>query len=317
MKGRIYTGLIILVSWYIGYLVLFDSTVQTEAGADIQHNVVEDLAGNGLISSQVAENQNLQKRSQPDPVSLQSVKPRKRTVVKVSRSITRPDNATDISVDLLLGKVRNIASNNFFVKIDNRLTANGQTLYMRKEAYIGLIKMYKAALKDGVQLKVLSALRTFYHQKYIWDNKWIGNRSVEGRNLALTEKNLTGRAMIILKYSSMPGTSRHHWGTDVDFNALDNAYFEHGEGKIVYDWLVKNAARFGFAQTYTKKDHQRPRGYSEEKWHWSYLPMARNFLYQYSTKINYGLLTGFEGSEVAPRLRVIPNYVLSINPDCK
>ncbi|MBK8672515.1 MAG: D-alanyl-D-alanine carboxypeptidase family protein [Bacteroidetes bacterium] len=29
----------------------------------------------------------------------------------------------------------------------------------------------------------------------------------------------------------MPGSSRHHWGTEVDINALSNAYFSTGEGK--------------------------------------------------------------------------------------
>ena len=35
----------------------------------------------------------------------------------------------------------------------------------------------------------------------------------------------------IMKYSSMPSTSRHHWGTDIDLNSLENSYFEKGEGK--------------------------------------------------------------------------------------
>ena len=28
----------------------------------------------------------------------------------------------------------------------------------------------------------------------------------------------------------MPGTSRHHWGTDIDFNSVDPAYFKTATG---------------------------------------------------------------------------------------
>jgi len=49
----------------------------------------------------------------------------------------------------------------------------------------------------------------------------------------------------------MPGTSRHHWGTDVDLFSLDNKFFESGDGKIWYSWMVQNAAKYGFCQPYT------------------------------------------------------------------
>ena len=34
------------------------------------------------------------------------------------------------------------------------------------------------------------------------------------------------RALDLLRYSSMPGSSRHHWGTDVDVHSLDPETFE-------------------------------------------------------------------------------------------
>ena len=59
---------------------------------------------------------------------------------------------------------------------------------------------------------------------------------------------------LILEYSSAPGTSRHHWGTDMDINALQNDYFSNkGNGAFLYEWLQKNAAKFGFCQPYNKK----------------------------------------------------------------
>jgi LAS superfamily LD-carboxypeptidase LdcB len=115
----------------------------------------------------------------------------------------------------------------------------------------------------------------------------------------------------------MPGTSRHHWGTDIDLNSLNNKYFSTGEGKEIYTWLTENASDYGFCQTYTLKDPTRPTGYEEEKWHWSYLPLARPFLDQYAQKVGYDDLKGFLGWETAKILRVIEDYVQSINMNCK
>jgi len=72
------------------------------------------------------------------------------------------------------------------------------------------------------------------------------------------------------------GTSRHHWGTDIDLNSFNNKYFESGKGKKIYDWLTSNASSFGFCQPYTPKGDHRPHGYNEEKWHWSYQPVSQD-----------------------------------------
>ncbi len=52
----------------------------------------------------------------------------------------------------------------------------------------------------------------------------------------------------------MPGTSRHHWGTEIDLNALNNKWFENGKGLKVYQLAYKNAAQYGFHQPYTAKN---------------------------------------------------------------
>ena len=49
----------------------------------------------------------------------------------------------------------------------------------------------------------------------------------------------------------MPSTSRHHWGTDIDLNSLNNSYFSSGKGLKEYDWLTTNANHYGFYQVYT------------------------------------------------------------------
>jgi zinc D-Ala-D-Ala carboxypeptidase len=201
-----------------------------------------------------------------------------------------------------------------FVKLDDA-HAKGSALgkYLRKETYEAFVKMAMAARQEGVNLFIISATRNFEAQKGIWENKWEGRTLVQGKNLT-TVSNLQERAKLILLYSSMPSTSRHHWGTDMDLNSLENSYFASGEGLKIYQWLTTHAANFGFCQPYTSKTSGRT-GYEEEKWHWSYLPLSKTLLDDYEKTINYSDIKGFKGSEVAKSIKAIENYVQGIG--CK
>ena len=203
-----------------------------------------------------------------------------------------------------------------FVRIDTLYT-NKPSIYLRKAAYDAFVQMAQAAQQDSVRLRIISATRNFAAQKRIWEAKWNGRRKVNGQRLNITVSNPEQRALKILEYSSMPGTSRHHWGTDMDLNALTNRYFGEGEGKKVYDWLQAHASVYGFCQVYTEQNEDRPHGYQEEKWHWSYLPLSRQFLRQYNEKISYGDLGGFQGGAVAEEVGAIEKYVNGIAPECK
>ena len=162
------------------------------------------------------------------------------------------------------------------------------------------------AQKSGISLKIISSTRTFAQQKVIWENKW--NR------FATEAPDPTKRALKILEFSSMPGSSRHHWGTDIDLNALQNAAFEPGgKHEKVYQWLVEHAAEFGFCQPYTAG---RSAGYQEEKWHWSYTPLSKPFLAQYKSQVTPADIQGFLGADRAEAVGAIPNYVLGINLLC-
>jgi LAS superfamily LD-carboxypeptidase LdcB len=193
----------------------------------------------------------------------------------------------------------------------------GRDRYLRKEAARALAGMVRDFNRDhpAIAVRVRSATRNFHVQKWIWESKWTGRRNVEGKNLAKSMPDLKERGLFILRYSSMPGTSRHHWGTDVDLNSLTNRYFDKGEGRILYDWLREHAADYGFCQPYTAG---RKQGYEEEKWHWSYLPLAKVFLRDWMKLYNSGRITfgrsDFRGSESCGSLA--PVYVRSIAPAC-
>ncbi len=201
-----------------------------------------------------------------------------------------------------------------FAKLPTVLAAK-EGMYLRIEAIESFMSMAQSAAKVGLKLKILSATRNFTAQKTIWENKWNGKVVVEnGQNLALTTPDPITRAKIILEYSSMPGTSRHHWGTDIDLNALNNIYFTTGEGKKIYDWLLEYAGSFGFCQPYTA---DRPYGYQEEKWHWTYMPISKPLTEFCGRKLSNNRITGFKGSQTAIDIDVVKNYVLGINHACR
>jgi zinc D-Ala-D-Ala carboxypeptidase len=203
-----------------------------------------------------------------------------------------------------------------FVAIPAAYSGKADVQYLRTEALDGFVKMADEAKKDGVILKIVSATRNFYSQKAIWETKWNGKRA-DWKDVATKYPLAEDRARAILRYSSMPGTSRHHWGTDIDINSVEPEYFETKKGKKEYDWLVKNGARFGFCQPYSVKGVERPNGYEEEKWHWSYMPLSKEFISQYPNTVSYADIKGFDGDETAEPLKVIDNYVLGVSADCK
>lgn len=206
----------------------------------------------------------------------------------------------------LLGKF-DPANHSDFEEIPPPFTKKSN-IYLRKDALSAFSNMFETATDAGYDLQIISASRNFDYQKGIWTRKW--NR------LAMSGMSDLEKVQDIMTYSSMPGTSRHHWGTDIDLNSLNNSYFESGEGKQLYYWLKVNAPKFGFYQTYTEKDDGRT-GYNEEKWHWSYMPLAGPMLEQYNEKVSYSDISGFPGSDQAKAIKAIENYVNGIDDSLK
>lgn len=206
------------------------------------------------------------------------------------------------------------SSDDRFIQIP--LSYCDKEMYMRKEALASFEAMHRHAIKDGISFRIVSATRPFSIQKAIWEAKWRGKRKVDG---VLLDPNVTdslGRALKILRWSSMPGTSRHHWGTDIDLNNLEPSYWEEGQGKKEYDWLTEHAKTYGFCQVYSTMDKNRPNGYQEEKWHWSYVPIASSLTQAYADSVANTDLKGFDGHTTAVRIDMVKKYVLGINSEC-
>ena len=210
-----------------------------------------------------------------------------------------------VSENFLLGKIEFAEDSRFSLVAVNRST---KSCYLLVEVNWAFEQMAAAAQKEGITLKVISGGRNFNMQKAIWEKKWNARRP----NFK-TDKET---ALDILKYSSIPGTSRHHWGTDLDINSLKPSYFASGKGKKEYDWLQKNAGSFGFCQTYDNKASTGRTGYSEEKWHYSYMPISSVILNQYNEQINYEKLADFLGGTTPKDIEVIRVFVNGISTNC-
>src|SRR5699024_1377365 len=102
-----------------------------------------------------------------------------------------------------------------------------------------------------------------------------------------------------------------------DLNNLTNYYFESGQGKKEYEWLKAHANDFGYYQPYTDKSAYGRTGYNEEKWHWSYLPLAKHFLVYYNKHITVADISGFKGSDLAPEIQMVKKYVNGVSTKIK
>ena len=149
---------------------------------------------------------------------------------------------------------------------------------MQKEVYEAYERMRQAAAKEGIDIKVVSAHRSYHRQREIWNAKY----------KTLTLQGLPAKDAIqeIITYSTLPGTSRHHWGTDIDI--IDNAnpqsgdvllaekFYGDGPSSALRSWMNRNAADYGFLEVYT--DHPNRKGFAHEPWHYTYHSLSKAYL---------------------------------------
>jgi len=241
--------------------------------------------------------------------------PTKSEVIVTPAKVAKVVYPSDVTNDFIMGKFDPSIDTTFTTISSDYSDRNG--LLMKKEAYEAFLKMHAAAKKDGINLVIRSAVRNFDYQKTIWEKKWTGKTILSnGQNASVQYPDPVDRARKILEYSSMPGTSRHHWGSDIDFNSFNNEWFSNGEGLKLFSWLEKNAMRFGYCRPYTTKNADRPHGYNEEKWHWTYLPLSTIYTSYAKDNLTTDMIKGFAGSKAAADLNVVEHYVLGINKSC-
>lgn len=151
------------------------------------------------------------------------------------------------------------------------------------EILLDLLKLREDAMRAGFEISLASSFRSFERQLAIFNAKARGERAIlDLRGVPLDPNNLTDHEKLfaILRWSALPGSSRHHWGTDLDIfdkKAISPDYklqlvpgeFEKG-GPFApfHDWLDEKMSRtdFPFFRPYAKDQG----GVSPERWHLSH-----------------------------------------------
>lgn len=157
----------------------------------------------------------------------------------------------------------------------------GKDYKLQRKAYDAFINMKEEALKSDISIKIVSSYRNFDHQNRIWERKY----------KSFTSNGLSPQDVIkkIIEYSTIPGTSRHHWATDIDIidakpkqpkNVLQAQHFEsNGCYNKLKIWMDAYANDFGFHLVYTNTIDRK--GFKYEPWHYSYKPLSSLFLSEY------------------------------------
>ncbi|MFZ2522764.1 MAG: M15 family metallopeptidase, partial [Minisyncoccia bacterium] len=113
-----------------------------------------------------------------------------------------------------------------------------------------LYKMLADATEQGVDLKILSAYRSFKEQGSLKSTYTVTYGT--GAN----------------KFSADQGYSEHQLGTTLDFTNTKNGAVINGFDKTAeYKWLQDNAYKYGFVLSYPKENTY----YVFEPWHWRYV----------------------------------------------
>ncbi len=198
----------------------------------------------------------------------------------------------------------------------------GNDYKLKKEAHEAFLKMKTQATTEGITIKVVSSYRSYEHQNRIWNHKYKKFTSKGLQPIEVIKK--------IVEYSTIPGTSRHHWGTDIDIIdatpkqpkevLLEKNFNSDGSFCKLKKWMDKNAEKFGFYLVYT--DNKNRKGFKYEPWHYSYAPISIAMLTSFR-KLNLSKellnmkLTGSKHITESFINQYINNNILDINPFLK
>lgn len=114
-------------------------------------------------------------------------------------------------------------------------------------------EMKKAAVKEGVNIRIVSGFRSTQYQKTVFKKKF-------GVQNSPTDKEFEAR----LRFSAPSGFSEHHTGLAIDINSTEQSFANTKE----YKWLQEHASEYGFEMSFPENGKQ---GLGFEPWHWRYI----------------------------------------------
>lgn len=200
-----------------------------------------------------------------------------------------------------------IASSGLTGQSDKHLTTLSGNHRLQPKAVSAFLAMQAAAKEAGFDLQPASTFRDFARQQKIWNDKFNGLRPVldaDSQPIDISTLSEEQLCCAILRWSALPGASRHHWGTDLDVydpdllpegQKLCLEPWEYDRGGYFYAltrWLDANMERYGFYRPFVNDAG----GVAVEPWHLSYFPLSERLSAQLTPAL---LLSAWEGQEIA------------------
>jgi LAS superfamily LD-carboxypeptidase LdcB len=192
-----------------------------------------------------------------------------------------------MNIDIILGKTQ-----------EHLVPLEGTKFLVHQQMLHDFLKLQQNAKKDGFDLQVASAFRDYDRQLKIWNAKASGERPILDdleRPLEYSQLSPTEIVFAILRWSALPGCSRHHWGSDIDVydgntqtaaevKLVPSECVDNGPAAGLHLWLDQQLAlntAQGFFRPYAS-DHG---GISPERWHLSFFPISRRVVDVYTFSI--------------------------------
>ena len=214
-----------------------------------------------------------------------------------------------LTPDMLTGKSRE--------HLVNLPTPHSPNHFLQAEAAKAFQGLQQSAVKNGFNLQPASSFRDFARQQLIWNGKFNGERKVHddaGNALDLSLLDDWQKSQAILRWSALPGASRHHWGTEIDIfdpdllpegQSLQLEPWEYEKGGYFFElseFLTENLPRFDFALPFMQMPKNKKIG--REPWHISYLPLAEQAAKQFSSEI---LTLSWQNEEIGGKTALLEN----------
>ena len=205
-----------------------------------------------------------------------------------------------LTPDMLTGKSRE--------HLVNLPTPHSPHHFLQAQAMKAFQGLQQSTVKNGFNLQPASSFRDFARQQLIWNGKFNGERKVHddaGYALDLSRLDDWQKAQAILRWSALPGASRHHWGTEIDIfdpdllpqgQSLQLEPWEYEQGGYFFElseFLTENLPHFDFNLPFMQMPAEKKIG--REPWHISYMPLAEKAKQLFSAEV---LLQAWEKEEI-------------------
>lgn len=177
----------------------------------------------------------------------------KEAIIRVNIGLNHPFYE-NTSPALNINKITMLVNKYHYVDKDyvpnNLIEIDG--LKINKEAYESFTEMKNDMEKEGLNIRIISAYRSYNYQENLY-NKYLMNDKKD----------------FVDTYSARAGYSEHHTGLAID---VDNKYFDYNKFYLTKEfiWMNDNAYKYGFILRYPK-DKDNITGYSYEPWHYRYV----------------------------------------------